>query len=540
MADDMVSDVATLDGCGSTGLPSRWVPSFQRAVESFNVKRDHEVVRLLEPLHAALPQEPQVTRFLGASYQRLGHHDKAAQCFQQVLEVWPQDYLLRLGFAICLNEIGRPEEAIAEFKEACRLNPASVDAWYDLGEIMAREQHSSEAADALRTAIELDPKHVLARLSLARVYVNLGKIDDAVKQFRSVLELEPDNVTAWFGLSYLGKGYLGRSDYDKLKLALCSRQISPMGREQLLYAMAKAYENEQEYEQAFEYFRQANRLGRDRVKWDPVASSDRISAVIREFDRLPATKRESTFGNEVIFVVSMPRSGSTLVEQILASHPKVQGAGEIRTLSDVLRDETHRRKVLFPTWVSAATDSDWRRLGEQYLSRTERWRTEKPKFTDKYLLNWPLVGAIVNMLPGAHVVVVRRDPVETCLGCYRQCFGSMFGFASDLEHTAAHYADFVRLTDFWCQRFPSNVTLVRYEQLVQQPRDVVSQLLQSCGLTFEPACLEFGGADRPVLSLPSAAEVRGPLRRDTAKASRYGAMLDQLRGYLDAYGVLGA
>jgi hypothetical protein len=227
-----------------------------------------------------------------------------------------------------------------------------------------------------------------------------------------------------------------------------------------------------------------------------------------------------------------------LVEQILASHPEVEGANEIKDLPQLVETETHRRGVGFPLWVPEATGEDWRRLGAEYLERTRRWRRLRPRFTDKNLLNWMLAGAALTMLPSARVVICRRDPLETCLACYRQWFGPEAAFTYDLDEMADYCIDFMRLTRFWVGKFPDRVFDLEYETLVAEPEPTIRRLLDFCGLPFDPACLEFHKTDRTVLSAPSAAQVRQPLRGDTARAALYGHKLAHLRARLRDAGLL--
>ncbi|HKU79057.1 MAG TPA: sulfotransferase, partial [Rhodanobacteraceae bacterium] len=252
---------------------------------------------------------------------------------------------------------------------------------------------------------------------------------------------------------------------------------------------------------------------------------------------LPAPS-DPQLGREAILIVSIPRSGSTLVEQILASHPEVEGANEIKDMTQVIDAETHRRNSAFPLWVPDATAEDWQRLGREYLARTARWRERKPRFTDKSLVTWYLVGAALAMMPAARVVIVRRDPVETCLGCFRQCFSENSGFACNMDELADYCIDFLRLTRFWLAKYPDRVMDLQYESLVADPDTEVRRLLDFCGLPFDPACLDFHKTARTVQSLPSAAQVRQPIRRDTARSKLYGDKLDRLRQRLRDAGAL--
>jgi hypothetical protein len=234
------------------------------------------------------------------------------------------------------------------------------------------------------------------------------------------------------------------------------------------------------------------------------------------------------FGREVVFIVSLPRAGSTLVEQIVAAHPEVEGAGELPDLSIVIDEESRRRGAAFPAWVGEAGTADWRRLGERYLERTARWRTERPRFTDKSLLNVPYVGAAAAMLPGARFVHCRRDPVETALSCYRQWFAQGQAWSYAIDDIAACVHGHARLAERWQTLLPGAFRAIVHEELAAEPETTVRGLLDFLGLPFDARCLEFHRSTRNVRTA-SAAQVRQPLRRDTGRADRYGRLLDPMR-----------
>lgn len=487
---------------------------------------------------ALAPDNPEAIRMLGMVAQRLGNHAKSVDCFQQVLAAWPEDSDLRVGLGIGLYEMGRTEEATTHLRHACKLAPASALAWFNLGEAIAREASTEEAVAALQRALELNPSHISARLSLARAQANLGHVDAAVAEFREVLRRDSGNAEGWFGLSNLNTVRFDAADAACLQEAVAREGLSGRDQELLGFALAKALESQNEYARAFDMFWLANTSRRKRVSWDAAGEHRRVEAILDVFADMTPPPMGSQLGHEAIFIVSIPRSGSTLVEQILASHPEVEGANEIRDMRQIIDAETRRRASAFPLWVPSATTGDWQRLGDEYLARTARWRRTKPRFTDKSLVNWYSVGAALTMLPAARVVIVRRDPVETCLGCFRQCFSEASGFACDLDEMADYCIDFLRLTRFWLQKYPHRVFDLQYEALVAEPEASIRRMLDFCGLSFDPACLEFHKTSRTVLSLPSAAQVRQPLRTDTARSARYGDKLDHLRQRLENAGVL--
>jgi len=486
---------------------------------------------------ALAPNDLSATRMLGMAVQRLGDHARAIDCFRRVLAAHPDDADIHVCLGIALHERGKTADAVKHLRHACALEPRSASAWFNLGEALVQQVHTVDAVAALRRALELDPAHISARLSLAKAQASLGEVDAAIAGFREVLRRDPGNAEGWFGLSNLNTVRFDAADAASLKSALARPNLSPRDCELLGFTYAKALENRGDYAQAFEAFRTANASRRRRVKWDAAGERKRVDEIQRVFANGTPRPLDDELGGEVIFIVSIPRSGSTLVEQILASHPQVEGANEIKDITEVIDAETRRRNSAYPLWAADATAQDWQRLGREYLERTARWREAKPRFTDKSLLSWYLVGPALAMLPAARVVIIRRDPVETCLACFRQLFSERSAFACDLDELADYCIDFLRLTRFWREQYPDRVLDLEYENLQADPDAEIRRLLDFCNLPFDRACLEFHKTERAVLSAPSAAQVRQPLRRDTARSARYGDKLDSLRQRLRAAGI---
>lgn len=476
---------------------------------------------------------------VGMVAQRRGDHARAADCFRKVLAASPEDADLHVALGITLYEQGEVGEAISHLRRACKLAPDSASVWFNLGEAIGRQACSEESVRALQRALELDASHVSARLSLARAQASLGQVDAAVAGFREVLKRDPGNAEGWFGLSNLNTVRFSADDATCLRHAMTRPGRSDRERELLDFTCAKMLEDQGDYGRAFDLFQRANASRRKRVDWDAGEDHRRVDAIMQAFAQRTPAPVDPGLGRELIMIVSIPRSGSNLVEQILASHSEVEGANEIKDMREVIGAETRRRQSGFSRWVPQATARDWQRLGCEYLARTARWRERRPRFTDKSLVTWYAVGAALAMLPAARVVIVRRDPVETCLGCFRQCFSEASGFACNLDELAGYCADFLRLTRFWLEQYPARVMDFPYEALLADPEARIRGLLDFCGLPFEPACLDFHKTSRTVSSAPSAAQVRQPLRHDTARAARYGDKLDRLRQRLRDAGVAG-
>jgi hypothetical protein len=340
--------------------------------------------------------------------------------------------------------------------------------------------------------------------------------------------LNPRNAQAWFSLANIKTVPLTLGEVSQLEQLLRDRVLNDDDRVRMGFTLAKALEDNGQYERSFAALSEANRCKRRQMPWDAAEFSAEIDAILTACARPPKVTAPKTQGGEVIFIVSLPRSGSTLTEQILAAHPEIEGASELPDLPAVIRDESQRRGVEFADWFNDATAEDWERLGKDYLERTRRWREQRPRFTDKGLANWQSVAAALAMLPAARIVVCRRDPLETCLACFVQLFARGQKFSYAVEDVVAYWRDFDRLCRHWVDIYPDRVHDMVYENLLDEPEATTRSLLEFCGLPFDPACLRFHEIRRNVRTA-SAAQVLQPLRRDTARSDRYGSALDGFR-----------
>jgi tetratricopeptide (TPR) repeat protein len=512
----------------------------QQAQGELARQRFDAAARILDPLLRRAPDCAPALGMAAIVAQMQGRHGDAVACFRRALASQQADARLHAGLGISLFESGDVDGAVAALRRACELAPRVAAAWYNLGKALKLQVRTDEAIEALRRALQLDASHVPARLTLADALASIGQVDAASAELRGLLKMHPDQAHAWFALANLKVVPLSGEDVALLRQRFEAASTAAEDRVLFGFALARALEDQGDYRESFEVLRQANHLQRQRLRWDAAQHRALVGAIERAFSTgLPAPS-DPQQGGEVLFIAGIPRSGSTLVEQILASHPDVEGANEITDLPWILDAESQRRARPYPEWVRDATLADWQRLGTEYFARTARWRAHKPRFTDKNLATWKHVGAALAMLPAARVVIVRRDPVETCLACYRQWFASGTQFAYDLDEMADYCIDFVRLTRFWLQRFPDRVFDLEYEALLADPETVIRRLLDFCGLSFDPACLAFHQTRRTVISAASAAQVRQPLRRDTSRAPRYGHLLDGLRQRLREAGLVAA
>ncbi|MGN6520089.1 MAG: sulfotransferase [Dokdonella sp.] len=496
----------------------------QRALERGDAARAlREIGRAL---HEA-PEHAELLRLQALALLQLGERAHALEVLHEAAERAPDDALISCQLGAALAQNGDMAGAEAAFRRAVAQDPGLVDAWYNLGFAFDRRGDAHGANQAYERVLALSPGNTAARVRRAEMLKMLGRLGEAEAELRAVLAIEPASVAAWVGLSNLRTFRPDDAELERLLALHASGAVPEQQRVDFDFACAALLETRGRHAEAFALFVHANAGKRRTVRWNAAAVSRLVDEIIERFGRLPPARADMQ-GSEAIFLVGMPRSGSTLVEQILATHPEVQGGGERSDVVPVLQAESKRRGRPFPSWIEGASDGDWRRLGEDYLARCHAWRDARPRFTDKTLANWQTLAAIRRMLPGARVVHCRRDPLETLWSCYKHHFSDAQSFTYDLDELVAFWRDCERTMQAWSLQFPGWIHPFIHEELLREPEAAIRSLTDALQLPFDAACLAFHRNDR-VVQTSSASQVRQPLRRDLAVAHRYGDLLEPLR-----------
>lgn len=472
------------------------------------------------------PAHPEPLRYLALFELHARRTGPALATLTRALALAPDDALLHADFGTAQAACGGLDAALISWRRACTLDPRQPMPWFNLGRNLQLRGETSAAIEALQHAVALAPALLPAWILLGDALVHSGRFNDAANSYREALRLHPDCGDAWRGLSNIKTFPLGEDDINSLRVQIARTETSPSDRVAMGHALGKAEEDRDSLDAALTAFSAANALQERLTPWRPEAFESFLNQALAATGTLPAPL-DASLGHEVIFIVGLPRSGSTLFEQILASHPEVEGASELDDLGIVIQQESLRRKTPYPHWIAHASAADWHRLGQDYLSRTERWRTSRPRHTDKQPDNWKHAGILRAMLPGACVIETRRDPLETAWSCFKQQFYSQPHFANTLEHIGLYLRRSEQAMAIWRDRDPVHLHLHDYESLLAEPESRIRALLDDCRLAFDPACLAFHASDRSVRTA-SAAQVRQPLRASAGQAQRYGARLDPL------------
>lgn len=503
---------------------AKWIEAICDALGRSDVAGAEQYLGVLAETY---PDDAEYLRLRAIAQDARGRVREAITTMRHALALRPDDAPSYNTLACLYDHAYEYDAAIKSSQCAVRLDPGFFTGWYNLSIVLAHAGRHQDAAEALKRAHEIEPDNVAVRAKLAEALRDQGLAVGAEAAYREILRERPWMGSAWLGLADIKTARLGPNDVMAMRSALASTQASPDDRAAINYGLARALEDQGDYAGSLRALALAKSYLRERQPWDAANFSNEVSAVLGAFDPPPAGSAARELGREVIFIVGMPRSGTTLVEQILASHPDVMGGGELTDLSGVLAEESSRRGSRFPHWAQAMERADWERLGRRYLERTVGARRQHSVSTDKLPSNWVFVGAALAMLPSARVVCCRRDPLETCFSNYRQ-YRARLEYTGSYSDVAAFWADFDKATRAWCRNYPNNVFEHAYEELLADPEQSIRKLLRNCGLSWDPHCLEFWNTRREVHT-PSAMQVRTPLYSSASRSKRYGTLLDPLR-----------
>jgi hypothetical protein len=316
-----------------------------------------------------------------------------------------------------------------------------------------------------------------------------------------------------------------------LEHQLENEELSDSAETHFRFALGKAFEDKKNYQKAWHYYHSGNQTQRSQVSYDPVELQVRQTEIIEVFSKefLEENAGKGFEAADPILIVGLPRSGSTLVEQILSSHSQVEGTSELPNLARIANSVGRYRtdRMNFPLAAKDLRNKDWRAYGKQYIDETRRHReTDRPFFTDKMPNNFSLVGFLHLILPNATVINTRRHPFDSCLGAYKQLFGRGQNFTYDMYDLADYYKQYHDMVTHWHNTMPGKILDVHYEETVTDFESQVRRILEHCGLPFEEQCLRYWETDRPVRTA-SSEQVRQPIYRGAlGKWRKYDQFLD--------------
>ncbi|MDO8413276.1 MAG: tetratricopeptide repeat protein [Gallionellaceae bacterium] len=476
---------------------------------------------------------------IATAFLSLEKFDQAVAGFQRALALKPDYVEAYQGLARLYQEQSKLQEAEALAHQALALDASKAGVHSLLGGIYGEAGFADKAHQAYAQALQLEPDLLGAHLGQGHLFMEQGKLDEAEASFRHVLHLDTDNLGARLSLAQVKKAK--PDDGNMAALIAAAEQLDPQMETKALplhFALGKCYDDTGQYDLAFAHYLQGCRLKRKRIHYN-AAENEQMCHNIREFfsrQKIDSLRSSACPSTLPIFILGMPRSGTTLTEQIIASHPQVYGAGELHDLLQLANHPRAEASAGYPWSLANITPTELTALGEQYVSGLQARQPGAQYITDKMPANFNCVGLIHLMLPHAKIIHVQRNPVDTCLSCFTRLFNKSQNQSYDLREIGDYYRNYAQLMEHWRSVLPAGSFYeVQYENLVTDNENQARALLQYCGLEWHDACLESHKTERNIRTA-SVTQVRQPIYHSSLERWRkYEAHLGPL---LEALGDL--
>ncbi|MEX0644557.1 MAG: sulfotransferase, partial [Parvularculaceae bacterium] len=502
--------------------------------------------RLLKAYLKRHPTDVMAIRMLAEVAARVGRYGDAEALLERCLDLAPSFSAARHNFAIIRLRLGKPEEAILETNTLLKADPKNPSLRTLRSAALVRVGEYDEAIRTYEGLLKEYPKQPKAWMSFGHALKTVGRQDESIAAYRKSIALEPGLGEAYWSLANLKTVRFADADLAAMRAQLERTDIGDDDRLHLHFALGKALEDAKRYEESFRHYETGNALRQQQMAYDELTMSERLERAKAVFTRdfMEARRGQGCQAPDPIFVLGLPRAGSTLIEQILSSHSTIEGTMELPDIIAIAKRLGGKTKpgeeAKYPEIVRELSPKEFEELGAVYLEGTRIQRkSSKPYFIDKMPNNFMHTGLIHLILPNAKIIDARRHPMACCFSNFKQHFAKGQGFSYGLDRIGRFYVDYVRFMQHFDEAAPGVVHRVIYETMVENTEAEVRRLLDYCGLPFEAACLKFYETERPVRTA-SSEQVRQPIFREGVDQWRnyeewLGPLKDALGPVLTAY-----
>ena len=450
-------------------------------------------------------------RFMGILAFKSGNHDIAEAMLTKALKLDPTYSLAWANLAQVFSVTGQLDKAKKSFKNILNMTPKNGLIWAEYGTVLTKLANYKEGRDAYLKALEFKPDSPRVHLSLGHVYKTMGEIDNSIDSYKNTILQNNLSGEAYWSLANLKTYSFSMNEIKDMEETL-KGDMSDIERSQMYFALGKAYEVKKDFDKSFKNYYEGNKVKKALIKYSSDDTTDNTKRILDFFNQENIQKlaKSSTNDRDPIFILGMPRSGSTLVDQIISSHSKVDGTQELPNIIKIAAELNSNNQNNYPEVLKELDDSKLSNLGKVYISETAWARDTAPFFIDKMPNNFIHIGLIKTILPNAKIIDTRRDPMDTCFSCFKQFFARGQLFTYSLEDLGNYYTDYIRAMNHWHNVYGKDIYTVHYNNVINETEETIRELIDYCDLPFEKECLEFYKSSRPVKT-PSAEQVRQPI-----------------------------
>ena len=493
-----------------------------------------------------LPNYPDAHNNLGNIYLKLKKYEDALKHYESAVKYKPKFYEAYNNLGIANKKLERINNAVKGFKKAIEINPQYAKAHLNLGSIFKDLGQDTNAKKSFDKALINEPDNAHAHVILGIFFKEKGQIIDAIKSFKKAISIKPNYGVAYFNLILMKDNRIEGKLIPKMLSHLSSNDISQSDRIAFCFALANTYEKLEKKDDFFKFLNEGNRLRKEDLNYSLERSLPTIKLVKKIYSSTPSANKlpfsYKTSNIRPIFLIGMPRSGSTLVEQILSSHSNVYGAGEIPYFQKIIAPiiekfiENDTKSSDKKNNGNNISDEDYLSIRQQYLALLSQINASENVIVDKSLLNYRFIGIILNAFPGAKIIHLKRDARATCWSIYKNNFANLgIGFGNNMKDLAGYYKAYSEMMTFWHERFPGKIYDLNYENLTNNQEKETRKLLKYCELEWDDNCLKFHKNKRSVKTA-STLQVRKKIYKNSSEAwKKYEAYLGSLIIPLSSY-----
>ena len=445
---------------------------------------------------------------ISLAYQGKGDYENSIKIMEEALKISPSNIYFLNNLAISHHKKGNLSDAEKYFLKALKVKPDYINVLNNFGNLKKDLDQVEEAIKLYEKSVKIKSDILITNYNLASMYLGVGKYNEALKYFKNTLKINPNFTTADRNISLITKYTSDNEHFKKMLEKFNNLNLNEIEKIELNFALGKAYEDTKDFEKSFFHIKNANDLKKKLIKYDIKKDISLFKKIKDQFKS--ASKSKVSYNKKgIIFVLGLPRSGSTLVEQIISSHKKIHGACELTFLSDLLLKKFSDSEVKV---------DNLEELQKEYLEKVSFIDQSEKFITDKAPLNFRWIGLINQIFPNSKIIHCKRDPIDNCWSIYKNNFEAGLNFSCDLNDLGIFYNLYSDLMDFWEKECPGKIYNLIYENLTSNQETEIKNLLKFCELEWDPNCLKHHLNNKPIKTV-SAVQARQPIYKSSIKKS---------------------
>ena len=487
----------------------------QALLNHYNTGNYEHTLRESEILLKKLPNNIFLINLIGSCYQNLGNLKMAADAFVYIINLDNKNIAAYNNLGNVFKTLKKFDEAKENYLKAIKVKPDFINAITNLGNLYFELNDYQKAIENYLEAIKIEDQNALAHYNLGLVYQSIGEFEKSKKQFEKVLEINPANTNADKMISRSTKYTKDSSHLKNMEEKLQKLNLNNIQKINLYFSISKAYEDFKDYENSFKFFKLGNDTKKKIINRNFENEYKTFNNLKTFFDKYEIeTQEKINDDKKIIFIVGLPRSGTSLIEQIISTHSKVYGCGELDYLNKLIRSNFYTNNILDNSKLNNLDRNTITKIKNEYINFVEKFDQNSLIFTDKAPLNFAWIGIIKILLPNSKIIHCSRNPKDNILSLYKNDFDDRLNFTYDFDDLLTFYKEYLALISFWQTKFFDEICEANYEKILSNTDDEIKKLLNFCDLNFEKECLDFYKTKRPIKTV-SSAQARQPIYKSS-------------------------